>query len=242
MRVVRRAAVSFLVAGTVLGGCVPAGGTAGSRELANVWTVFTWAGIGVAGLVAVLSTWAVLRYRRAGDALPPQVGGNVPLEVTWTIVPLVIVLGLFWFSLASFGVADPAPAGSGDVRLQVTAFRWGWQFIYPDAGVTITSEPGIVPEIVLPVDTAVHVSLTARDVDHAFYVPNFLFKRDAIPGRVTDFDLHIEQQATYAGVCAEYCGVLHDQMPFSIRAVPLEEYRSWVDGLATPTASPGAAQ
>ncbi len=87
---------------------------------------------------------------------------------------------------------------------------------------------GQTPEIVVPINEPLHVTLTANDVVHAFYVPAFLYKHDATPGHQNTFDLRIVQPGTYAGQCAEFCGTYHSRMPFSIRAVPRAEYESWV--------------
>ncbi len=209
---------------------MPAAGTEQGQSMAQLWAVFLWAGVGVGGLVWVLATWSLLRYRRRGDALPTQTRGNLAIEAAWTIVPLIVVVILFGLTLGTLGTVLGADPGPSDVRLQATAYRWGWAFVYPDAGVTVASEPGAVPQIELPVGTTVHVELTSLDVIHAFYVPDFLFKRDAIPGRTSTFDLRIVAPGTYGGACAEYCGVYHDDMPFQIVGVTTAQYQAWLAG------------
>ena len=97
----------------------------------------------------------------------------------------------------------------------------------------------------LPVNQPVRVVLSAADVIHAFYVPEFLFKRDAVPGRQTTFEFTIAEAGTYRGQCAEFCGILHARMPFTVRAVSAEEFEAWLAGAravgpsSAPTASPG---
>jgi cytochrome c oxidase subunit 2 len=84
------------------------------------------------------------------------------------------------------------------------------------------------PELVVPVGETVQVTITGDDVVHAFFVPQFLFKRDAIPGRETTFQFTVDEPGTYRGQCAEFCGVGHPQMPFTVRAVPRADYESWL--------------
>ena len=92
----------------------------------------------------------------------------------------------------------------------------------------------------LPVGEPVLIRLTAADVIHSWYVPAFFFKRDAIPGRVNEFEFTIEQPGTYGGQCAEFCGLLHSQMFFTIRAVEADQYQAWIDSGGTMTFAPGA--
>ncbi len=134
-----------------------------------------------------------------------------------------MLFGLTVRTLSTVDAVEP-----GGVNLHVTAFRWQWQASYPDDAVTITGTPGQPPEIVLPVDTPVHVTLESLDVNHAFFVPSFLFKRDAIPGRPTYFDLRVTAAGTYPGACAEFCGVGHDEMLFTIRAVDPATFQTWL--------------
>ena len=222
-----RVVVILGIAGLVAG-CVPAAGTDQGRSMFNLWQVFIGAGVVVGTLVWVLATWALLRYRRRPDPLPRQVAGSLPLEIAWTAAPLLTVLALFALTLQTLGTVGATDASPGAVRLQVTAYRWGWTFVYPDSGVTVSSQPGSIPQVVLPVGTSIHVSLASQDVIHAFYVPGFLFKRDAIPGRVSEFDLRIAAPGTYGGACAAYCGVYHDAMPFEVRGVSTADFQAWL--------------
>jgi cytochrome c oxidase subunit 2 len=221
-----------------LAGCLPAAASDQGKDLSTIWQVFIGASIVVAGIVYVLTTWAILRYRARGRSQEPgQTAGNTGIEILWTAAPLVTVLALFIVSYRSFDIAAPAPAAANDVQLDVTAFRWGWQFTYRGTGVTLVSQPGQSPEVVLPVGANVHVSLTARDVIHAFFVPAFLYKRDATPGHTTAFDIRVSAPGVYPGECAEYCGVLHAAMPFQIRGVTPDAYATWLaqqSGVTTP--------
>jgi len=226
-----------LVACATVAGCLPVAASREAEDLKSIWTIFLGASIVVAGIVYGLATFAVLRYRaRAGGQAPAQTAGNTRIEIIWTVIPLLTVLALFIASYRSFDIAAPAPAAADDVQLDVMAFRWGWQFSYRTEGLNVVSRPGETPEVVLPVGPTVHVSLTSRDVIHAFFVPTFLYKRDATPGRTTEFDFRIAAPGTYQGACAEYCGVLHAAMPFEIRGVSPDEYAAWLAQQAAGTA------
>ena len=222
---VRTVALGLLATGAVAS-CVPAGATDQGREIASLYDVFAVAGVIVAAIVWGLTTWVLIRYRRRDDRLPAQTHGSIAIEAVWTGIPLVVVLVLFGLTLRTLSVVD-ARASSG-IDVHVTAFRWEWKAEYPASGVSIvgtTTDPLVV---VLPVDTTIHVTLSSLDVDHAFFVPTFLFKRDAIPGRPSTFDLRITDPGLYPGQCAEFCGIGHSQMVFTIRAVDMATFQAWL--------------
>lgn len=221
------------LAGLVVGGCLPATASTGGKATADLWGLFVGASVVVLAIVWLSSAWVLLRYRRRGDDLPTQTRGNLIVEVIWTTLPLLTVIGLFVATLKTIDAVENQ--GPVAVRLQVAAYRWGWEATYPGTSIQLFSQPGAPLEIVLPVDTTIQVDLTSLDVDHAFFVPAFLFKRDAIPNHPTSFSLRITDPGTYQGACAEYCGVLHFQMPFTIRAVDAATYASWLGGAPLPS-------
>ena len=229
----------------VAAGCLPAPRTAQARAIADLWTQFIVAAVIVGGLVWTLITVALIRYRRRpGDenAVPPQIGHITWLEVLWTSLPIVTILILFGLTLSTLGKVD-AVAASPPVTVNVTAFRWQWRFDYAGSNVSVVGGPETPAEMVVPVGEPVHVNLTAADVDHSFYVPAFLFKRDAIPGKPNQFDLTITDPGTYSGQCAEFCGVFHDRMTLTVRAVTRPEFDAWVQAAANgraPSAAPAS--
>ncbi|MDQ3792876.1 MAG: cytochrome c oxidase subunit II [Actinomycetota bacterium] len=219
----------LLVGAAVAGGCLPTPGTTQAHGIAWFYNIFLAGAAVVAATVWLPATWAVLRYRRKRDApdeLPEQVRGSVRLEALWTILPSLTVLVLFAFTLVILQQVQARQEGSVNVR--VTAFRWGWQFQLPDEQLTVTGVTGQTPELVVPVREPIHVTLTANDVVHAFYVPAFLYKHDANPGRDATFDVTITEPGSYAGQCAEFCGTFHSRMPFTIRGVERAEFERWV--------------
>lgn len=243
----RRASLGAIAAvGLLAAGCLPAPVTSEGRQIANLYAWFIAAAAVVAFIVVGLGAWSVIRYRGRREELPAQTHGNLRLEAVWTALPAVLVLALFGATLAVLGatedVDEDTPPGAD---IAVTAFRWGWRFAYPAEDVVVEGfgQPG--PEIVVPVGERIRLSLTAEDVIHAFYVPQFLFKRDTIPGRVNVVELTVEEAGTYRGQCAEYCGLYHARMPFTVRAVDRAEYDAWLAErrgrgplLVTPRPSP----
>jgi cytochrome c oxidase subunit 2 len=214
---------------------MPRGSTEQGEEIFRLWQVFFWAGIVVAALVYGLIAWSLVRYRRRRrdpeSELGRQFHANVPLEIVYTAVPVVIVVALF---ALSFGTEDRASSvtPNPDVTLRVEAFSWGWRFMFPDDGVEVVSEPSAEgvpgPEILLPLGETTRIELTSNDVIHAFWVHDFLYKRDAIPGHVNEFDVTPTELGTYHGVCSEFCGIHHAYMTFTVRVVAPSEFDAWL--------------
>jgi cytochrome c oxidase subunit II len=238
----RRLAFVVVVAAS-LAGCLRPPATEQARAVSDLWTVFVIAAAGVGAVVWGLITIALVRYRRrAADAgtLPAQVRDAPRLEIAWTIGPILLVLVLFWLTLGALERIDARTPGR--VTVDVTAFRWQWRFDYPGTGISVSGGPDSPAEMVVPAGEPIHVVLTATDVIHSFYVPQFLFKRDAIPGRPNEFDLTIDEPGAYGGQCAEFCGVFHDRMTLTVRAVTRPEYDAWLAGKQAPgSGSPSAS-
>jgi len=250
--VVRRAAV--LAFGSIaLSGCLPTPATTQGRAVTDLWTLFAVAAALVGGLVWLLITISVIRYRGSArepagqdpphphpdDRIPsPGASRALPLEVAWTLGPIAIVIVLFLATLVTLDRMDAHEPSRTTVA--VTAFDWQWRFDYPGTGVSVTGGPGTPAEMVVPAGEPVHIELVSNDVDHSFYVPAFLFKRDAIPGRVTTFDFTVEEPGNYRGQCAEFCGVQHDRMLLTVHAVTRPEFDAWLaaqESAATPAPS-----
>jgi cytochrome c oxidase subunit 2 len=212
-----------------LAACVPAAATAEGRDIEALYRIFLGLGALVAGLVFFLATFAVVRYRRRPDdhELPDQTHGSTRLEAAWTAIPIVTVLALFGATLAVLQRTE-ARAAEPAADVSVEAFRWGWTFSYANEDIEISGIGPAGPEVVVPAGQPVRFRMTSADVIHAFYVPQFLYKRDVIPGRETVFDVTIDEPGVYGGQCAEYCGIGHAAMPFTVRAVTPEDYAAWL--------------
>ena len=204
--------------------------TSEAERVRDVWTLFLLLAAAIGVLVIVLVVYCVIRFRKRDERLPPQKHYNVPVEVVYTSVPLLIVIILFAITAVTVRTVDRVQAGAPDVTVDVLAFQWQWQFTYPDLGVTVTGTRDAQPELVLPSDSRVRFRLTSADVIHAFWIPGFRFKRDAIPGQQEEFDVDILDRTgdfPNTGVCAEFCGLDHAFMRFDVRIVTPDEFKAW---------------
>jgi len=195
--------------------------------------------------VLFLILFAAIRYRKKSDALPRQVRYNLPIEVLYTAVPFVIISVLFYYTVLSQNYVnelsesnkDGEPVAADVIEIGVVGFQWNWQFNYVQEGVQVIGETGRPAQLVLPTDTTIRFVQSSPDVIHSFWVPEWLFKRDVIPGRVNTFELEMHEEGEFVGRCAELCGEKHAYMNFSLKVVSPEEYESYIDGLqADPNA------
>lgn len=194
----------------------------------GAWIVALAVGVVVWGLII----WAVIffRRRRSDTALPPQTRYNVPIEVLYTVIPLIIVCVFFFFTARDeeriLNVStDPAH------EITVTGIQWSWQFTYAsdgDENTIVTGTPGEPPTLVLPEGERVKFTLESDDVIHSFWVPAFLFKLDVIPGQPNVFEVTPKKRGTYKGHCAEFCGQDHARMLFYVDVVPPDEFQRYV--------------
>jgi cytochrome c oxidase subunit 2 len=228
-----------------VGGETPA--TDRGQDVRTLYNIVFFIAVAIFVLVEGLIVFTVFRYRRrpGDDALPPQTHGNNLVEILWTAIPTLIVAFLFVMSWQTLNKVDATVPV--DVHVRAVAARFQWQFDYLDAnGNTLFSQPVPVGDqggLTLPVGEPVQVTLRAVDVIHAFYVPVFLFKRDAIPGRENTFDFTVDEPGTYRGQCAELCGPYHGSMIFDVHAIPRPDFDTWfaaqlAKAQATPTPAP----
>jgi len=188
------------------------------------WTTLWPIGFAVWG--AMLFVIFVYSRRRNPD-MPEQTAYHLPLEITYTIVPLILVFGLFFFTVRDQNDilrVDENPQNT----VNVVGFRWSWAFNYTDEDVYDVGTPFQFPTLYLPVDENVRFDLTSPDVAHSFWVPDFLMKMDVIPGKLNQFQVTPNKVGEYAGKCAELCGVDHSRMLFNVKVVPRAEYEAHI--------------
>lgn len=228
----------------------------GERVL-RLWQGGWIAAFFVGALVWGLIIWCVIAYRKRGEEAPPQLTYNGPIEILYTIVPIIFVAFFFYFTArdeTAINKMTPDPA----VTVEVVGFQWDWQFNYltgPDdqtartvAQVTGDNAHGHPATLILPAGETIRFKLVSPDVVHAFWVPSFLFKRDVIPGRTNQFEVTINPDKvgnTYIGRCTELCGLNHDQMLFYLKVVDKATYQADLAKLSsqlTPSqSSPGSS-
>jgi cytochrome c oxidase subunit 2 len=205
-----------------LGMPVPA--TKEGPRIMSLWQGSWLAALLVGLLVWGLLIWAIVAYRRkAGDALPAQVKYNVPIEILYTVAPLLMVLALFYFTARDQTILTKV---SNDQKhtVNVVGWRWSWGFNYLEESAYEVGTPAQRPTLWLPVNEKVKFELTSPDVIHSFWIPAFLMKMDVIPGRKNAFELTPDRIGTFAGKCAELCGVDHSRMLFDVKVVTRAEY------------------
>ena len=209
--------------------------TRGGRSSVGLYDVFMAIAAVVFIIVASLIGWSIVRYRKKPDdeALPAQFRDNLKLEILWFAIPQLLVIGLFAGSVVALDDVD-GEAEDPAVTVAVEAFQWGWRFSYEGTDVVVESLPDQPAEIVIPIDQQIVFSLTSEDVIHSFYVPAFFQKRDVVPGRTNRLDVVVEDPGTYTARCAEFCGLLHDQMDVTVRATGQAEYEAWLEDAGAP--------
>ena len=218
-----------------------------TERVSGLW-VTSWIVLLVVGIITWgLTIWAVIAYRRrkGQTGLPVQLRYNMPIEVFYTVVPLILVLGFFAFTARDQAAIEERFAEDQvDVKIEAIAKQWAWDFNYVDedvysAGIQAQLEAdgsGSVkqeelPTLVLPVGANVEIALQARDVIHSFWVVDFLYKKDMFPGKTNYMSFVPEREGTYAGKCAELCGEYHSLMLFNVEVVSEAEYEQYVDSL-----------
>lgn len=183
--------------------------------------LFILASLIFGGVIAFL-LYSVLAFRRQpgdlSDAEP--IHGHMGLEITWTIIPLIVVIALGAIGADVLLNIDEAPTDR-DLVVNVTGFQWAWDFEYPEYGFNSS-------ELVLPVNRPVLFRLTSRDVNHAFFIPEFRVKMDALPGIVNEVRLTPSQIGEYRTYCAELCGTSHAYMLARVRVVDQPVFDEWV--------------
>lgn len=229
----------------------PTGVTKQAERMRVLWT---WTGVtalAVGVVVWGLIFWAIIRYRKKDDELPRQTKYNLPLEIVYSIIPFIFIAGLFYRTVIVENYVNKTTPNP-DATVLVDAFKWNWQFEYYDdknqplkysdgTPVATTGSDTEIPVLVIPVNQRVRFVEHSEDVIHAFWVPEFLFKRDVIPYGTasTQFDNQFEitavQTGSYVGRCAELCGTYHSQMNFEVRIVTEADYKAYVAKLQSIT-------
>ena len=194
--------------------------------------------VGVEGFLV----YAIVRYRRRNDQLPVQHHGNRAVEILWTAIPTVIVLILFVTSMFTLG--SISAKSDNPVKIEVEGFQWQWTFRY-ETGYSVTGTFASPPVMVVPTGEPVRLTLISHDVIHSFYVPAFLVKRDVIPfgqGHApNELEFTVTEPGTYRGQCAEFCGLEHAFMTFSVQAMAPADFDEWLANASTATPTPAAS-
>jgi cytochrome c oxidase subunit 2 len=218
-----------------------------AHTMYDLWIASVIAALVVGFFVWGLIFWCIIRYRKRSDELPVQTRFNMPIEVLYTVTPILIVAVLFYYTAIVQTDVDKLSKNPDQV-VEIVAFKWNWQFNYRDGvGVqarTVASTLGssdIIPLLVLPTGRKIRFEETSKDVVHSFWVPELLFKRDVFPGNTRNqFEVTLDKEGRYVGRCAELCGTYHAFMQFELVSVAPQKFDQFLaakkNGASTPDA------
>ena len=197
--------------------------------------------IAISVFVLFLMVYACIRFRASANPVPSKRTHNVAVEVLWTLIPCLILIVMAVPSFKVLYSQDTIP--KADVTIKAVGYQWYWGYEYPDENIIFDSymieekdlaegQPRLLATdnvVVVPVNKVVKVLITANDVLHAWALPAFGVKRDAMPGRVNETWFKAEKEGTFYGQCSELCGIKHAFMPIEVRVVSDEEYQAWLE-------------
>ncbi|ADG05200.1 cytochrome c oxidase subunit II [Kyrpidia tusciae] len=213
----------------------PAGPVA-KMELSVIMTsVYIMTGVFIVAMAILVYVLIRFRRRKGQDLPPKQVEGNNWLELTWTVIPLILMGILAVPTVTTAFALDQKQTGPNTMNVTVKASQFWWQFEYPDLGI-VTAQA-----LHIPVGTKVNLKLETTDVMHSFWVPRLAGKTDLVPGRVNTMWFEASQPGEYQGKCAEYCGPSHGVMDFVVIADTPQQFQAWVERMKNPQVQPTSA-
>lgn len=212
-------------------------------QIHSFHTLLLYIIIPISLFVLGLLTWVVVRYNRKANPEPSRTTHNVAIEVVWTLIPIMILLVIAAPSFAIIDKEDNIP--EADLTVKAIGHQWYWEYEYPDyEGIVFDSymlsdeqaakegKPRLLAtdtHVVVPEDTIVKVLITSVDVNHAWAIPAFGVKRDAIPGRINQTWFKVDEPGIYYGQCSELCGIKHGFMPITVEVVSKDEFETWIE-------------
>lgn len=197
--------------------------------------------------VCALLLYAIFRFNQRANPTPARFTHNTPLEIAWTLVPVLILIGIGVFSLPALFRQQEMP-NNPDVVIKAIGNQWYWSYEYPNDAIAFDAimlakdelaEYGYSERehllatdnaVVVPVGKDVLVNVTATDVIHSWTIPAFAVKQDAVPGRIAQLWFNVDKEGIYFGQCSELCGINHAYMPIVVKAVSPEKYEAWLNG------------
>jgi cytochrome c oxidase subunit 2 len=235
------------------------------ERLYDFHTLLVWIISAISIFVLGLLLYAIVRFRESRNPVPSRTTHHTLVEVVWTVVPVLILVVIAIPSLRILYFSDRVE--TAEMTIKAVGHQWYWSYEYPDHGnftfdalrkpdgELASGEPRLLAtdlNVVLPVDTNIRLLITADDVLHAWAVPSFGVKRDAVPGRINETWVRIEREGVYYGQCSELCGKDHAFMPIAVEAVSKEKFQQWVseaqskfakvDGAPAPALAAAAPQ
>lgn len=231
---------------------MPRGVTQTSREIYDLHMQIIWWCVAIGVVVFGVMLWSTIKYRKSKGAVPANFHESTKVEIIWTIIPFVILI--LMAVPATQVLTDAYDASESDLDIQITGYQWRWEYRYlrensDEEEVSFYSNLATSREeinnqlpkqenyllevdnaLVIPVNKKVRFLITSNDVIHAWWVPDFAVKKDAIPGFINEAWTIVEEPGIYRGQCAELCGIDHGFMPIVVHALPQDEYDAWYAG------------
>ena len=226
-----------------------------ARDVQWLDDMVLWVIVAITLLVTALLAYVIVRYNQKANPNPSSFTHNSPLEVAWTVVPIVVLVFIGAFSLPVLFKQQEIP--EGDIHIKVTGYQWYWGYEYTDHEFGFDSfmigegqvlndevEAGLIAagysrdefllatdtSVVVPVNKVVVMDVTGADVIHSWTIPAFGVKQDAVPGRIAQLWFKAEKEGVYFGQCSELCGKSHAYMPITVKVVSQEVYDAWLAG------------
>lgn len=182
--------------------------------------------VGISSLVLlgllIAMVYFVIKYSRKRNPHPSNIEGNVPLEITWTVIPLILFMGMFYLGWEGYLKETKIPAGAFPIK--VSGQMWRWIFEYPNGVQTDT--------LYVPVNAPVVCTLHSLDVNHSFYIPAFRIKKDVIPNRENVMWFKTVREASYDIACAEFCGLQHSYMYTKVISLDTAKFEQWYNAIS----------
>jgi len=232
--------IAFLAGlGLVLSGCAPSptflnpASSIATHE-ANLYNIILIMALLVFVLVEFCLVWILIRDRKqkGDDELPRQIYANTKLEITWTVIPVLLTGVLFVMTFQTMNsVAAPAPFAT-DINVHVIGHQWWWEFVYTDLGIKTANE------LHIPLGATVQITLDSIDVIHSFSIPQLSGKTDVVPGQTNHMWLTADQTGVFMGQCAEFCGIEHALMRIEVVVDSQADFNAWVSNQQKPAVQP----
>ena len=238
---------------------MPVGVTELSRDIHGLHMLIFWICVLIAVAVFGMMIYSLVKFRHSQGAVAANFDHSTKAEIVWTIIPILILVGMA--IPAAETLIKIEDTRNSELSIKVTGYQWKWHYDYLDRNVNFFStlkrehdfarqlhsgvDPNSVPNyllevdnpLVVPVNTKVRILLTSSDVIHAWWVPAFGMKKDALPGFVNELWFNAETPGTYRGQCAELCGRDHGFMPVVVEVLPKEQFEAWLKEHQQPTAA-----
>jgi cytochrome c oxidase subunit 2 len=208
-----------------------------AHKILRLTAPFFWIAVFVGVAILVATVFVALRFREkpGQERNPKQIHGHSTLEITWTIVPALILAVMGVFTVATIFDLSREPKGADVVHVNVTGKQWWWEFDYTTANKKVIF--ATANEMHIPVNTPVYLTMTGADVIHSFWIPNLAGKKDVVPGRTSYLTIEGSKIGEFAGQCAEYCGLSHANMHLKVFVQSRADYEAWVQSQRAPASA-----